>query len=247
VYVLLRGPAGATAAITVLTGLGRNRRQRHTGAMEKLTATDIVGAQLGDWRKLAQALHARFLTGNFLTGLELVTAIAEAAEQANHHPDVTLTYPYVDVKLISHDVSRVTQRDIDLARRISGIARERGIGGEPSSLSQCELALDVADLALVGPFWAALLTGRADALVGDDVVDPQGRVPLLWFQHTEAHETPRQRFHLDLWVPQDVAGGRIAAAVAAGGRVIDDSAAPSYVVMADPEGNKACVCTFLDR
>lgn len=160
---------------------------------------------------------------------------------------MTLTYPFVDVKLISHDVSQVTQRDIDLARRISEIAREQTIAAEPTVLTELELALDTADLAATGPFWAALLTGRPDSLTGDDVVDPSGRVPLLWFQHTDAHQTPRQRFHLDVWVPHDVADERITAAIAAGGRMVDDEQAPSFVVLADPEGNRACVCTCLDR
>lgn len=215
--------------------------------MEALTVQQILDAHLGDWRKLAQALHARFLTGDFVTGLAFVTAVTEAAERAGHHPDVTLTYPYVDVRLISHDVGQVTQRDVDLARQISEIAGEQGVAADPSAPTQLELALDTADLAAVGPFWAALLTGSTDSLTGDDVVDPSGRVPLLWFQHTDAHETPRQRFHIDLWVPHDLAGERIAAAVAAGGRVVDEDQAPSFVVLADPEGNKACVCTCLDR
>ncbi|MDQ3484098.1 MAG: 4a-hydroxytetrahydrobiopterin dehydratase [Actinomycetota bacterium] len=215
--------------------------------MEKLTSKQILDARLEDWRKLAQALHARFLTGDFVTGLEFVTAVVEAAEAANHHPDVTLTYRFVDMKLISHDASQLTQRDIDLARRISEIAREQGIAADPTAVAELELALDTADLAAVGPFWAALLTGSPASLKGDDVVDPRGRVPLLWFQHTDAHETPRQRFHIDLWVPPDVAEERIAAAVAAGGRLVDDENAPSFVVLADPEGNKACVCTCLDR
>ncbi len=215
--------------------------------MEKLTTSQILDAGLDDWRKLAQALHARFLTGDFVSGLAFVTAVTDAAEQANHHPDVTLTYPYVDLSLISHDVGRLTQRDLDLARRISEIAREQGITAAPGSVAELELALDSADSAAVGPFWAALLTGSPDALDGDDVVDPNGRVPLLWFQDTEPHETPRQRFHVDLWVPHDVADARIAAAVAAGGRVVDDTNAPSFVVLADPEGNKACVCTILGR
>jgi len=215
--------------------------------MEKLTSKQILDARLEDWRKLAQALHARFLTGDFVTGLEFVTAVVEAAEAANHHPDVTLTYRFVDMKLISHDASQLTQRDIDLARRISEIAREQGIAADPTAVAELELALDTADLAAVGPFWAALLTGSPASLKGDDVVDPSGRVPLLWFQHTDAHETLRQRFHIDLWVPPDVAEERIAAAVDAGGRVVDDENAPSFVVLADPEGNKACVCTCLDR
>lgn len=215
--------------------------------MEKLTGQHILDARLDDWRKLAQALHARFRTGDFATGLRFVAAVGEAAVQADHHPDVALTYRYVDLKLISHDVARVTRRDLDLARRISEIAREQGLRAEPAAVAEVEIALDTADAAALGPFWAALLTGSADAVEGDDVVDPHGRVPLLWFQHTGAHETPRQRFHLDLWVPHDVAEERIAAAVAAGGRVVDAEQAPSYVVLADPEGNRACVCTFLDR
>ncbi len=215
--------------------------------MEQLTNQQILDARLDDWRKLAQALHARFLTGDFVTGLKFVTAVTEVAEAANHHPDVKLTYPLVDVSLISHDVGRVTERDIDLARRISEIARAEGIAAEPFAVTQLELALDTADLDAVGPFWAAVLTGNPDSLRGDDVVDPGGRVPVLWFQHTGAHETPRQRFHIDLWVAPDVAVERIAAAVAAGGRVVDDKEAPSFVVLADPEDNKVCVCTSLDR
>lgn len=215
--------------------------------MSELTNQQILDAGLDDWRQLAQGLHARFLTGSFVTGLKFVTAVTEAAEQANHHPDVALTYPWVDLKLISHDVSRLTQRDLDLAGRISEIAREQGIAAEPSAVSEFELALDTADLAAAGPFWAALLTGSTDSVDGDDVVDPHGRVPLLWFQHADAHETPRQRFHIDLWVPHDLAEERIAAAVAAGGRVADDKQAPSFVVLADPEGNRVCVCTALER
>ncbi|MGZ4437359.1 MAG: 4a-hydroxytetrahydrobiopterin dehydratase [Nocardioidaceae bacterium] len=215
--------------------------------MEQLTVQQILDAGLADWRKLATALHARFLTGDFATGLAFVTAVTEAAERAGHHPDVRLTYPFVDLRLLSHDVDQVTRRDLDLARRISDIAREQGIDAAPGAVTEVEVALDTADLAGVGPFWAALLTGSPDALSHNDVVDPGGRVPVLWFQDTDAHATPRQRFHLDLWMPHDVAEQRIAAAVAAGGRVVDEENAPSFVVLADAEGNRVCVCTCLDR
>ncbi|MEG9249439.1 4a-hydroxytetrahydrobiopterin dehydratase [Arthrobacter sp. Soc17.1.1.1] len=215
--------------------------------MTILSTQDILDAGLDDWRKLTQALHARFRTGDFATGLALVTAIGGLAEEAGHHPDVTLTYPHVDVKLLSHDAAGITRRDVDLARRISAAAAERGISADPSAPTVVELALDTADAAGIGPFWAALLTGDAGAVDGDDVVDPTGRVPLLWFQHTDAHETPRQRFHLDVWVPHDAADARIAAAVAAGGTVVDDAAAPSFTVLTDAEGNRACVCTALER
>ena len=216
--------------------------------MDSLTIEQILDAGLTDWRKLAQALHARFLTGDFATGLRFVMAVSEAAEAANHHPDVTLTYPHVDLKLISHDAGALTQRDIDLARRISEIAQDQGVAADPHAVAEPMAGFDTADLAAaVGPFWAALLTGSTDALHGSDVVDPKGRVPLLWFQDTDHHRTPRQRFHVDLWLPHDIAEERIEAAVAAGGTVVDNDNAPSFVVLADPEGNRTCVCTSLDR
>jgi 4a-hydroxytetrahydrobiopterin dehydratase len=219
----------------------------------------LEASDLEDWRKLGQALHGRFLTGDFVSGLRFVTAVTEAAEEANHHPDVTLTYPLVDLKLLTHDAIYrggdgvehafpwVTQKDIDLARRISQIARELTIEADPKAVAGFELALDTADVAAVGPFWAAVLTGSTESRVFGDVRDPSDQVPLLWFQETDAHEPPRQRFHVDVWVPHDVAGERIAAAVAAGGTVVDDTHSPSYTVLADPEGNKACVCCILDR
>jgi 4a-hydroxytetrahydrobiopterin dehydratase len=66
-------------------------------------------------------------------------------------------------------------------------------------------------------------------------------------QGTSPHEVPRQRWRLDVWVAPEVADTRIAAAVAAGGTVVDDSEAPSFTVLANPDGNEVCICTFLDR
>lgn len=229
--------------------------------MQMLRSADIMAADLADWRKLGQGLHARFVVGDFVEGARFVTAVAEAGQAVPHQPEVRVGDGFVDLKLISHDaiyrddegaehqVSWVTQKDIDLARRISEVAADLGVKARPGEISSIEIALDTADSSRLAPVWAALLTGGDEALglgtIGDDVRDPSGRVPILWFQDTEPHETPRQRFHIDVWVPHDVAEQRIAAAVAAGGRVVDDSQAPSYVVIADPDGNKACVCTFL--
>lgn len=95
--------------------------------MELLTATQIRAAHLEGWQAGDGRLQAQFATGSFQAGLEFVTAIAAASEEVNHHPDVTLTYPAVGVCLTTHDASGITQLDLDLARRISGIAHERGI------------------------------------------------------------------------------------------------------------------------
>ena len=57
----------------------------------------------------------------------------------------------------------------------------------------------------------------------------------------------RQRWHLDISVPRDVAEARIQAALEAGGTLVSDEAAPSFWVVADTEGNQACICTWQGR
>jgi 4a-hydroxytetrahydrobiopterin dehydratase len=87
-----------------------------------LSADEVAGEGISDWTFEDDALHAHFETGDFATGLRLVNKIGEAAESANHHPDLLLTYPSVDVTLSSHDAGGVTSRDIAMARAISDFA-----------------------------------------------------------------------------------------------------------------------------
>jgi 4a-hydroxytetrahydrobiopterin dehydratase len=198
---------------------------------------------LDDWRFFLLRLHARFKTGSFVKGLELVTRITEAAEAANHHPDVVLTYPHVDVDLSSHDVGGVTSRDVDLARTISTIAAELGVAAAPREVSTLELALDVPDADAVKPFWGAVLgyDNRGD---WPEVFDRGGRNNTLWFQEAPgATGEVQQRFHLDIVVPREVAEERVQAALDAGGTLVSTDAVPAFWVLADAHGNKVCVCT----
>ncbi|MGD9960889.1 4a-hydroxytetrahydrobiopterin dehydratase [Nocardioides sp.] len=217
-----------------------------TDPQQTLTGPQIHAAELTDWRQLLRGLHTRFATGDFATGLTLAAAIGEAAEEANHHPDLDLRYPHLDVALTSHDVGGVTQRDLDLARVISALAAEHGVAARPQAVSVLELGLDTADAAAIRPFWLALLD-LPDTDGTDEIIDSSGRLPTIWFQSTEPHETPRQRLHVDITVPHDVAERRVAAAVAAGGTLESDSRAPSFWVLVDADGNRACVCTWQDR
>lgn len=89
-------------------------------------------ARLIDWHAADDGLRATFNTGDFLTGLDFVQRIAAVAEEAGHHPDLLLTYPTVEVRLISHDVEGVTDRDLQLARQISDLAVGAEIEVEPT-------------------------------------------------------------------------------------------------------------------
>jgi 4a-hydroxytetrahydrobiopterin dehydratase len=218
--------------------------------MDKLSTQEILDAKLDDWRKLAQALHARYRIADFRAAAAFALAVAEAAEAAGHLPDIKMTQDVVDVSLCTReDGLWVTEKDIGMARKISEIARQQGATPEPSGVTQIELALDTPDDARVAPFWSALLTGSPDNNIYDSVFDPTGRVPSLWFQGSAAgeHETPRQRWHFDLWLAPEVTEERIAGAVAAGGSVVYDDEAPSFTVLADPDGNRVCVCSYLGR
>jgi 4a-hydroxytetrahydrobiopterin dehydratase len=92
-----------------------------------LTAEQFAQEGLSDWTWRDDAIHAHLETGDFATGLRLVNRIGEAAEAMNHHPDLDLRYPHLDVTLSSHDVGGVTDRDVKLARAISEYAASEGV------------------------------------------------------------------------------------------------------------------------
>lgn len=218
---------------------------------DRLGEAQVREAGIDDWRQILGTIRARFRTGDFATGLALVNRIGEAAEAANHHPDVTLTFPEVIVTLSSHDVGGITSRDIDLARRISGIASQMGIETDVSGLTQLELGLDTAAGDRLGPFYAALLGGKLD---NGEPVDPSGQVPTVWWQEPQEpdeyalpEQEFEQRWHFDVWVPHDEAEKRLQAVVDAGGRLVSDAAAPAYWVIEDTDGNRSCICTTAGR
>ena len=226
--------------------------------MDMLRGNEIAEAGLTDWRKLAQGLHARYLVDDFGAGARFVAAVGEAGDALGHHPSVSIGTGYVDLELVTDDaiyrdddgteyvVQWPTQQDVDLARRVTEIAADHGLEADPASVSVVELGLDTAHSATIAPVWAALLTGDAQAqgrgTPGDEIRDATRRVPNLWFGDADGHQTPRQRFHVEVYVAHEVAEQRIAAAVAAGGTVVDDSDAPSLTVIADQDGNTGVIC-----
>jgi 4a-hydroxytetrahydrobiopterin dehydratase len=218
--------------------------------MEKMK-DELTGSQvstregLDDWRVLLRTLQTSFRTGSMAKGLDFAGRVGAAADEVNHHPDLTVTYPRVHVLLTSHDTGGLSERDVALARTISAIAAELGLAAEPSAVTQLEVAIDALDIPAVKPFWEAVLGYKADS--DDDSVDPYGRGPAFWFQQMDAERPQRNRIHIDVTVPHDVAEQRMAAALEAGGRLVSDEAAPAFWVLADPEGNEACICTWQAR
>ncbi|MBM7790336.1 VOC family protein [Tenggerimyces flavus] len=226
--------------------------------MDMLKGDQIAGANLTEWRKLAQGLHAHYLVKDFGTGARFVAAVGEAGDRLGHYPRVSIGNGYVDIELVTDDaiyrddegteyvVEWGTMQDVDLARRITEIAADRELDADPASVSEIELGLDTARSATVAPVWAALLTGSAESQgrgsPGDEIRDATVRVPNLWFDDPGEPEATGQRLHVEVYVAPEVAEQRIAAVLAAGGTVVDDSDAPGLTVIADQDGNRGVLC-----
>lgn len=225
------------------------------GLMPATISADDVAARtdLADWRYLLSRLEATFQAESFAAAAALVGSIAAAADEADHHPDVDLRYPgRLHVALTTHaEGGVVTELDLNLATVISQLAADAGATAEPQRSQSTEVAIDAVDILAIRPFWKAVL-GYVDepAAAGSDVaaiVDPARIGPAFWFQQMDEPRTERNRFHIDVTVPHDVAEQRMAAALEAGGHLVTEQYARAFWVLADREGNEACICTWQDR
>lgn len=209
-------------------------------AKQVLTSQQVHDQAPVGWREVRGVLRTRLTTKGFQEALDLVTKIATAAEEANHHPDIDLRYNWVGLGLVSHDVGGITSRDIEMAGTISRIADDAEAGTEPDVSATMTVGIDTPDAEVIRDFWAAL-TGHSPAADGS-LPSPDGQLPEIWFQQSELREG-RGRTHLDVYVPREIARERVDAVLAAGGRLVTDEYAPSWWVLADADGNEACVCT----
>jgi 4a-hydroxytetrahydrobiopterin dehydratase len=217
------------------------------------TASTAV-ADLG-WRYLLGNLCTSVAAPSLSDALRIATTAVDAcAAEAEAHLRLDLRPDRVELSLQTRSIADVTERDAVLAERISrALAELPAVTTSqllPRPTQMLELAIDALDIPAIRPFWKAVLAyqdepGRSDP--DDPIVDPAGQLPAVWFQQMTAARPDRNRIHLDVTVPHDEAEARVAAALAAGGVLVSDARARSFWVLADVEGNEACVCTWLDR
>jgi 4a-hydroxytetrahydrobiopterin dehydratase len=179
-----------------------------------------------DWRVIGDGACAFFRTGSFAAGATLVHALSQLPGVEDHTPDVDLRHDGVTVRLITYtdDYYGMTQRDVEMARRISAAAGGLGLSADPSAVQSLLVIPGAISTAEVMPFWRAALgyEPRRDS-PAEDLVDPRGRWPGFWFE------------------------ARIAAALAAGGRMVRDELAPAWWTLADAAGNEVDIATTRGR
>jgi 4a-hydroxytetrahydrobiopterin dehydratase len=213
--------------------------------LTRLSADEFAALDgLDDWRYVLHTIHAAFRAPSYPAAAALAGEVVRTAG-AERLPLLDLRPPdQLRVVLGGGDVDGVTEADVELARRISELAAAAGAAAVPTVAQTTEIAIDALDIPAVRPFWLAVL-GYEE--VAGAALDPDRRGPAVWFQQMDAPRPQRNRIHLDVVVAHDVAEQRIAAAIAAGGRLVSDAEARAFWVLADPEGNEACVCTWQDR
>lgn len=211
----------------------------------------LVTKGVDDWRVVSDGACAFFRTDSFAASARLVQGISEMLEVADRHPDVDIRDGGVTIRVVtaSDDYMGMTRRDADLAQAISAVAREQGVSADPSAVESVLIVVGATDIVAVMPFWQAVLgyERRADS-PDEDLVDPGDRGPGFWF---ESMDEPRPdgggAIHVGVWVPHEQAEARVAAALAAGGRMVRDDFAPAWWTLADAAGNEADVSTILHR
>jgi 4a-hydroxytetrahydrobiopterin dehydratase len=89
-----------------------------------LTEPEIDAAlrNLPGWARNGSAIERVFQFDDFVQAIVFVNKIADAAEAANHHPDILINYNKVTLTLVSHDSGGVTQRDVRMAGKINEVA-----------------------------------------------------------------------------------------------------------------------------
>ena len=222
----------------------------------KLARTEASAAVTGlGWRFVLGEFRAFVLTGSLPLAADVAARVA-AVPGAQGHLRMDIREDRVVLALQTAAVGWVTPHDADLARRLSAVVEEFRLSTRPGpdattrSVQVIEIAIDAMDIASIRPFWQAVLgytpepghTGPEDPLV-----DPAGESPAVWFQQMDEPRPQRNRIHFDVSVPHDQAHERIQATLAAGGKLVDDAEAPAFWVLADPEGNEACVTTWQGR
>jgi 4a-hydroxytetrahydrobiopterin dehydratase len=205
--------------------------------MAKRTMAEISAAATErGWRYVLGTVAASVPVGSLVEAAELAARVAAAAG-----PD-----PGGALRLDARADRLLVTLDQDRLDLLGPVADALGSGaGATPPVQGFEIGIDALDIPGVLPFWRAVLDYVDESAYA--IVDPRGQGPAIWFQQMDEPRPQRNRVHIDITVPHDEAGSRRELALAAGGRLLSDAAAPAFWVLADPEGNEVCICTWQGR
>jgi 4a-hydroxytetrahydrobiopterin dehydratase len=207
------------------------------GWREFLTAEGVE-----DWVVLHGGPTAVFKVGSLLEAAQLAVAVADVPG-LQMRSSMSVTSECLTVRL-TREMWGIEPRHIEVARAISAVAREHGATADRSAVQEVQLAIAAKPDEIDIGFWRAVL-GYAP-MAPDNGIDPLGHGSTVWMQDLNPDKSLRHAMHIDVSVAREVAEERMAAALAAGGRIVDDSEAPAWWTLADRAGNKVDIAAWPD-
>jgi 4a-hydroxytetrahydrobiopterin dehydratase len=196
-----------------------------------------------DWVVLHGGATAVFRVGGLGAAVRLAEAIAAVPGLDESSALLTLSADNVTVRL-TRDLWQLEPSHVDLARAVSAAARSRGAAADRGAVQEVQVAIAARPDAVDVGFWRAVL-GYAPRSE-DNGIDPLGHGSTVWMQELDPAKPLRHAMHVDVSVAREHAEARVAAAVAAGGRIVDGSSAPAAWILADRSGNKVCIAAWPD-
>ena len=198
---------------------------------------------LEDWVVLHGGPSAVFLPASLVEAAELARAVAQLPGLDGSNVQLTIVSKRLTVRL-TREVWKIEAEHINLAREISKVARSLGAVADRDQVQEVQFAIAAKSDAIDLKFWRTVL--GYEPMLEDNAIDPLGVSSTVWMQDIEEGKALRHAMHIDVSLSKEVAQARVAAAVKAGGIVVDDSHAPSWWILADRSGNKVCVVAWPD-
>jgi 4a-hydroxytetrahydrobiopterin dehydratase len=204
---------------------------------------DFLAAEnVGDWVVLHGGATAVFLVASLGAAARLADAVAQVPGIEAAGVLITIGDDQLTVRL-TRGLWQLKPRHVELARAISSLARQHGAAADRSRAQEVQLAIAAYPENVDVGFWRAVL-GYTE--LADDAVDPLGHGSTVWMQDLDEAKPTRHAMHIDVSVAREHVEARLAAALAAGGRIVDDSSAPAHWTLADRAGNRVCICAWPD-
>ena len=203
----------------------------------------LAAEGVDDWVVLHGGATAVFRVPSLGEAAQLAQAVAQVPGLEGSGTLLTIADGRLSVRL-TRGVFRLEERHIDLARAVSAVARAHGAVADRTGAQEVQLAIAAKPDAVDVGFWRAVLgyTGLAD----DNAIDPLGHGSTVWMQELDAAKPLRHAMHVDVSVAREHVEARLAAALAAGGRIVDDADAPAAWILADRAGNRVCIAAWPD-
>lgn len=203
----------------------------------------LAAEGLDDWVVLHGGAAAVFRVPTLGDAVRLAGEVAQVPGVEGSGAQLAITDGRLSVRL-TRDLWRLEERHIDLAHAISAVARAHDAVADRAGTQEVQLAVAAKPESVDVGFWRAVLGYAAES--DDNAVDPLGHGSTVWMQELDATRALRHAMHVDVSVAREHATERVAAAIAAGGRLVVDSSDEGTWILADRAGNRVCVCAWPD-